>query len=161
MITNEGFKLGIGVGYTEGTVRTRVLGSSLEERAGPGIVKSVRLGTHSRDLRIDTEFCIKAFGNIFEFETVKAKGGDIMCLKIGLDEIDPDKISGKDLVGVDQEKAKLKISFQNSERTEFLKIHSNLSGAGVSALMRYSLKKPRAKGLKQLQLKRLDKIHTH
>ena len=40
-----------------------------------------------------------------------------MCLKIGLDEIDPEKISGKDLVGVDQEKAKLKISFQNSERT--------------------------------------------
>ena len=160
MITNEGFKLGIGVGYTEGTVRTRVLGSSLEERAGPGIVKSVRLGTHSRDLRIDTEFCIKAFGNIFEFETVKAKGGDIMCLKIGLDEIDPDKISGKDLVGVDQEKAKLKISFQNSERTNFLKF-TQISAEPCVGTHEIFSEKAQSKGLKQLQLKRLDKIHTH
>lgn len=157
IVASEGLTCGIGVGYTETMVRTRVLNSSLEERAGAGIVKAVRLATTpEKALHLDHELCKAAFGNIFELQfipvdDIKAKGGDIACVTIPLDDINFNRLEGKTLVGVEDELAALDKFIDDGGA---LKISSPGSGFGVSALIRYAARRAKQHDIPVINLER-------
>ncbi len=152
---------GIGVGYTETMVRTRILNSSIEERAGTGIVKAVRLATvPEKALRLDGEFCKAAFGNIFELESVKiddikAKGGDIPCVTIPIDRVTFETLEGKTLMGFEPEIAKINEFLDLiGKNGAAMKISSPGSGYGVSALIRHAMRYAKNNGIEVVNIER-------
>lgn len=156
IITRTGLEVGVGVGYTDTMVRTRIIDSSLEERAGAGIVKSVRLAARSRHLFLEGEFCKKAFGNIFELETIKAKGGDIQCLQFDLDKIDPQNIEGSNPHGLEKEREAIEEFVMNvGSGSTTLRLYSDHNGAGVSALFRNAGRIGKKIGIEVLDLERV------